>query len=66
MDKRKEINMKYSLLQTQPKDLEKKLNVLAEQGWKVVSSSESAWVINKCCGLSHTVDSIVNVILSHE
>lgn len=55
--------MQYTVIQARPKDLEKKLNHLAAEGWKVVSQSESAWVIKKCLGLSHTVDSIVNVIL---
>ena len=55
--------MQYTVIQARPKDLEKKLNHLAAEGWKVVSQSESAWVIKKCLGLSHTVDSIINVIL---
>lgn len=55
--------MQYTVLQVQPKDVEKKLNALAMQGWKVVSSSESTWTIKKCFGLSNTVDSIINIIL---
>lgn len=58
--------MMYTILQVQPKDAEKKLNDLAAQGWKVVSSSESTWALSKCFGLSHTVDSIINVILVKE
>lgn len=58
--------MQYTVLQVVPKEAEKKLSVLAAQGWKVVSSSESTWTINKCFGLSHSVDSIINVILVKE
>ena len=58
--------MMYTILQVQPKDAEKKLNDLAAQGWKVVSSSESTWTLSKCFGLSHSVDSIINVILVKE
>ena len=53
----------YILLQTQPKDFEKKVATYADQGYKVVSTSESTWVIKKCCGLSNKVDSIINVVL---
>ena len=53
----------YTVLQVQPKDAQKKLNELAAQGWRVVSSSESTWTIRKCFGLSNTVDSILNIIL---
>ena len=56
--------MAYTLLQVRPKDFDKKVNALAAEGWKVVSQSESTWVINKCCGLSKTVDSIINVTLT--
>lgn len=56
----------YTILQVRPKDAEKKLNALAQQGWKVVSSSESTWVVSKCLGLSKTVDSIINIILVKE
>lgn len=58
--------MKYVCIQARPKDLEKRLNALAEEGWKVVSQSESTWVIKKCFGLSNTVDSIINVTLVRE
>ena len=59
-------NMTYTHIEVRPKDFDKKVNAMAESGWKVVSQSESAWVINKCCGLSHTVDSIINVTLAKE
>lgn len=55
--------MEYTHLEVRPKDFDKKVNALAAEGWKVVAQSESAWVINKCCGLSNTVDSIINVTL---
>lgn len=55
--------MQYTILSVRPKEAQKKLNALAEQGWRVVSSSESAWVIKKCLGLSHVEDSIINIIL---
>ena len=55
--------MKYTILQCQPKDAEKKLNTLAESGWRVVSQSESVWTIKKCFGLSNVVDSIVTFTL---
>lgn len=58
--------MTYTHIEVRPKDFDKKVNAMAESGWKVVSQSESAWVINKCCGLSHTVDSIINVTLAKE
>lgn len=58
--------MQYTVIQCQPKDAQKKLNALAADGWKVVSSSESTWKINKCFGLSSTVDSIINIILVKE
>ena len=58
--------MQYTVLQVQPKAAEKKLNELAAQGWKVVSSSESTWTIKKCFGCSNYVDSIINVILVKE
>lgn len=63
---RKEKTVQYTVLSAVTKDLEKKLNSLAQQGWKVVSQSESTWVINKCFGLSRHVDSIINVILVKE
>ena len=56
----------YTNLQVRPKDLEKKVNALAAQGWRVVAQSESTWIIRKCCGLSNTVDSIINVTLEKE
>ncbi len=58
--------MKYTVLQVRPKEVNKKVNELAAQGWKVVSSSESVWIIRKCFGLSKTEDSIINVIMSKE
>lgn len=58
--------MTYTHLEVRPKDFDKKVNAMAESGWKVVSQSESTWVINKCCGLSNTVDSIINVTLAKE
>ena len=58
--------MKYICIQARPKDLEKKLAQYAEEGWKVVSQSESTWVIKQCLGLSNTVDSIINVTLGKE
>lgn len=58
--------MKYTVLQCKPKEAEKKLNALATQGWRVVSQSESAWSFSKCFGLSHTVDSLLNIVLAKE
>ena len=58
--------MKYTLIQCQPKEAEKKINALAAQGYKVVSQSESVWTIRKCFGLSVTVDAILNIILVKE
>ena len=55
--------MQYVHLEVRPKDFEKKVNALAAEGWKVISQSESTWTIHKCCGLSNTVDSIINVTL---
>ena len=55
--------MQYTVIQVVPKDADKKINALASQGWEVVSSSESTWVINKCFGLSKHVDSVINVVL---
>ena len=45
---------------------EKKLKALANDGWKVVAQSESAWPIKKCFGLSNEVDSIINFTLVKE
>ena len=56
--------MVYTHLEVRPKDFDKKVNAMAQQGWKVVSQSESTWEIHKCCGLSNTVDSIINVTLA--
>lgn len=53
--------MTYMNLQVRPKDFDKKVNALAQEGWQIIAQSESTWVINKCCGLSNTVDSIINV-----
>ena len=58
--------MQYTVISARPKDLEKKLNQLAADGWKVVSQSETAWVIKKCFGLSNTTDAIINVTLVKE
>lgn len=58
--------MQYTVVQVQPKDVQAKINAMAAQGWKVVSSSESKWEIRKCFGLSNTVDSIMNVIMCKE
>ena len=58
--------MRYICIQARPKDLEKKLNQLAADGWRVVSQSESTWPITKCFGLSDTTDSIINVTLVRE
>ena len=58
--------MQYTILQCRPKDAEKKLNVLAADGWRVVSQSESTWEIKKCFGLSNTVDSIINITLARD
>lgn len=55
--------MTYTHIQVRPKDFDKKVNAMAEQGWKVVAQGESTWVIHKCCGLSNTVDSVINVTL---
>ena len=55
--------MQYTILQVRPAEAEKKLNALAAQGWKVVSSIESTWVFSKCFGLSNTRDSMLNIIL---
>ena len=56
--------MEYMSLQARPKDFDKKVNALAAEGWKVVAQSESTWTIVKCCGLSNSVDSIINVTLA--
>lgn len=58
--------MQYTVIQVQPKDVEKKVNAMAAQGWKVVSHSESKWEIRKCFGLSNKVDSIMNVIMAKD
>lgn len=58
--------MKYVFISVQPKDAEKKINQLAEQGFKVISQSESTCVISKCFGLSKEVDVVVNIILGKE
>ena len=58
--------MTYTVLQCRPKEAEKKLNVLASQGWKVVAQSETAWPIKKCFGLSNEVDAIINFTLVKE
>ena len=55
--------MPYTVVQTRPEEVEKKINAHAAQGWRVVSQSESKWEIKKCFGLSNTVDSVINVIL---
>lgn len=58
--------MHYTVVQTTPQEVEKKINALAAQGWKVVSQSESKWEIRKCCGFSNRVDSVINVIMAKE
>lgn len=58
--------MQYTVVQVQPKDVQAKINAMAAQGWKVVSSSESKWEIRKCFGFSNTVDSVMNVIMVKE
>ena len=58
--------MQYTVIQTQPKDLEKKINAMAAQGWKVISQSESTWPIKKCFGFSNYVDSVINVTMGKE
>lgn len=58
--------MIYTVLQCRPKDAEKKLNALANEGWRVVAQSESTWTIKRCFGLSHEVDSILNITLVKE
>lgn len=58
--------MQYTVLQVKPAEAQKKITALAAQGWRVVSSSESTWVFNKCFGLSHSVDSLINVIMVKE
>lgn len=58
--------MKYTFIAVQPKDAEKKINQMAQGGWKVVSQSESTWVIAKCFGLSKSVDAIVNITMAKE
>lgn len=58
--------MKYIVVQCKPKDAEKKLNTLAEQGWRVVSQSESTWSFSKCFGLSNSVDSVLNIVMCKE
>jgi len=58
--------MKYTFLSVQPKDAEKKINQLAQNGWKVVAQSESTWVIPKCFGISKSVDAIINITLAKE
>lgn len=55
--------MQYTILQCCPKDAEKKLNILATEGWRAVSQSESTWAIKKCFGLSKPIDTILNIIL---
>ena len=58
--------MKYIVLQCRPKEAEKKLNALANEGWKVVAQSETPWTIKKCFGFSNEVDSIINFTLAKE
>lgn len=58
--------MSYTVVQARPEEIQKKVNALAAQGWRVVSQSESKWEIRKCCGFSNTVDSVINVIMVKE
>lgn len=58
--------MQYHNLEVRPKDFDKKVNAYAAEGWKVIAQSESSWVFRKCCGLSQTADSIINVTLGKE
>ena len=58
--------MKYTVIAVQPKDAEKKINQMAQNGWKVVSQSESTWVIPKCFGFSKSVDAILNITMGKE
>lgn len=58
--------MQYTVVSTRPQDVEKKINAMAAQGWKVVSQSESKWEIKKCFGFSNQVDSVINVIMVKE
>lgn len=58
--------MRYTVVQTTPQEVEKKINALATQGWKVVSQSESKWEIRRCFGFSNSVDSVINVIMAKE
>lgn len=58
--------MTYTVVQVRPAELEKKVNALAAQGWRVVAQSETAWPIKKCFGFSTTVDAIINVTLCKE
>jgi hypothetical protein len=39
---------------------------MAQNGWKVVSQSESTWVIPKCFGFSKSVDAILNITMGKE
>jgi|BioPla2DNA2_1021312.scaffolds.fasta_scaffold85293_2 hypothetical protein len=58
--------MKFLVVQSQPKNAQKMLDQLAAQGWRVVAQSESTWVINKCLGLSRSIDSIINYTLAKD
>lgn len=58
--------VQYMVLHVRPEDAASKINSLAANGWRVVSSSESKWVIRRCFGFSNTVDSIMNIILVKE
>jgi len=58
--------VRYTVLSVQPKEAEKKINQMAQQGWKVVSQSESTWVVNTCFGLSKSVDAIINITMQKE
>jgi len=58
--------MKYTIISVQPKDAEKKINQMAQTGWKVVSQSESTWVVPTCFGISKSVDAIINITMVKE
>lgn len=58
--------MRYTMISTQPKNAEKAINNMAQSGWRVVSQSESTWVISKCFGLSRSVDAVINIVLAKE
>lgn len=58
--------MQYKVIQCRPKEADKMLAALANQGWRVVSQSESTWTIRHCFGLCNEVDSVINYTLARE